>query len=371
MKPTLRLLRLYLGWSGLLLIACLTLQIAIMGTPGTRRQFSWALINVFLAATLLGARYVRISRAPMWRWLPGGQRALRGSLTIVVVAGVLLVGGIVVWAQMRGLFHLQMPSAGAVSIIVALVCTLLVPPVRARVWNALQSVGTRLDAGGLLAGSPESRILRSGRSWVILPVALLATFCVPLILHDLLEVHARDSYTAVAGGAAGFTAVAILLLGIGMARRARLLWLRCGESRAQMLRYCERTLWADLGLLIIFAFLAPSALALALNGRFDVERAFLLIPALAAGSLGPLYLGLAWPTFASWWRNMPIGHIVLVAALLLPLVWRAAYAIVQPLERAPSPVLVVIGLFAAVALRAFAIWRWRRIDWTYLSDDKV
>jgi hypothetical protein len=161
----------------------------------------------------------------------------------------------------------------------------------------------------------------------------------------------------------------MMLIAAGTARRARLLWMVLGDSRAQVMHACERALLAVFALLVAVAWLAPTVVNLAFTGRVDLDRAGWLAPALLSAVIGPTYLGLAWPTFASWWRNMPTAHIVLLVILLLPLVWRFAYAIVQPLERTPGLEPIVIGALAAVVLRALALWRWRRIDWSYLNRD--
>lgn len=357
MNRTLRVLWLAVGWGGALAIAGLCIQIFVMGTPGNRRQFTWTLISLLLVGILLGGRFLLLSGASVWRWLPDGQRTLNRARAIAAAAGLALLVGIIALATSRGVFAIRYePVLMWVSLlVVAAVITL--------------GVGRRMNfAGrGLLGRSPTARILESNRLWLMLACAIFATFNIPLIFHNLFRIHARDTYTAVAGGAAGFAAVAMLLIAVVTAYRSRHLWMLNGNSRADVMKTCERALLVVLAVLVVFAWLAPTVLSLIFTPSFNLERTAWLVPALFVATIGPMYLGLAWPTFASWWRNMPMGHMLLLAFLLLPLVWRAAYAIVQPLERMPGPLPILYGAIFAAVLRTFALWRWRRIDWTYLK----
>lgn len=360
MNPTLRVLWLAVGWGGVLAIAGLGLQISVMGLPGSARQFTWTLLSLLFVGILLGSRFVFLSGAALWRWLPDGQRTLTRARAIAVGAGLALLVGIVALAVGRKVFAIRYE-----------------PPL---MWASLLALAAMISLGvgrrltnftirGLLGRSPTARILESNRLWLMLACAIFATFNIALIFHYLFRNHVRDSYTAVAGGAAGFAAVAMLLIAAATARRARQLWMLSGNSRADVMKTCERALLAVLAVLVVFAWLAPTVLSLIYTPSFNLERTAWLVPALFVAAIGPMYLGLAWPTFASWWRNMPTGHIVLVAIVLLPQVWRGAYAIVQPFDPVPGPTPIVVGALAAVMLRAFALWRWRRIDWTYLNRD--
>jgi hypothetical protein len=221
-----------------------------------------------------------------------------------------------------------------------------------------------------LGSSPEAQILGSNRAWVFLPAAIAASFYVPYVFHSLLRVHARDTYTALAGGSAGLAAVTMLLTAMFIAPRARLLWMFCGNSRADIMKICERSLFVILVVMVFLAWLVPTVPSLIYTPSFHWKRTALLAPVLLVAAIGPMYLGLALATFSSWWRHMPRMHILLIVFLILPIVWRGAYAIVQPLERTPQLTPVLCGVLAAILLRAFALWRWRRIDWTYLERPK-
>jgi len=359
MNPMLRILWLAFGPAGIFMLLVLCKMLLIDGYPGTRRQFTAVFLILLGTSVFFGARFVQFSKARIWRWLPDGQKALKRAQSLVLILCLMALSVIVVRGLQSGILAFRTGK------------TLLYTCV-AGVGIAIAVAAWRRWARypvGLMGTSPEARLLESNGAWIFLPAAFAATLYVPFVFHQLLRIHARDSYTAVAGGAAGFAAVAILLIAMATAQRARLLWMVSGNSRAEVMKTCERSLFAVLTVLVVFAWLVPTVLSLIYTSSFNWERSALLVPVLFVAAIGPMYLGLALSTFTSWWRNMPKGHILLIVFLILPPVWRAAYAIVQPLEKMPQLAPVLYGFLAAIALRAFALWRWRKIDWTYMRRD--
>jgi len=360
MSPVLRILWLAFGPFGVLMLVglCLTL---VDGVPGNRRQFTAMFLCLLGTGVFLGARLAQFAKAGMWRWLPEGQKALSRARLIVLGAGLLALGVLITRGLRHGILEFRTGKTLLYTVLMGVGIAIAVAAWRR--W-------ARYPAG-LLGRSPAAYILESNRAWTYLPAAMAATFYIPFVFHDFLRVHARDTYTAVAGGAAGFAAVAMLLIATSVAPRARLLWMLCGNSRAEIMRICERSLLSVLAVMVVFAWLAPTVLSLIFTPSFNWERSAWLVPVLFVAAIGPMYLGLALSTFAVWWRDMPRAHILFIVLLILPLAWRGAYAIVQPLERIPLLAPVLCGAAAAVALRAFALWRWRKIDWTCMKPNPV
>ncbi|HEU5137969.1 MAG TPA: hypothetical protein VFU13_22690 [Steroidobacteraceae bacterium] len=426
MSPTLRLLWMLVRWPGLLLMVAFALQVNAASASQDRRQFLMKLIGMAGCAVWVGVRYRDFAASKVWRWLPDGERVLTRALAILVLFGMSVVAAVTCWAQARGVVQLPIrnvplafaalagvaflafahrlpkiqprvaqafivtltllfveaifrePSMGlswvtAVSVGVLwlyVVITAGVPPEGwvARARDFARTFELRMSTLGLARRAPARLLLQAGQPVkATLPIAFLGTLAVCLMLRDLLAIRAHDSLSALLGGASGFIAVAILFMAMSMAHRGRLLWLRFGDSRAQVLRECERALLVNLLAITLVVWLAVAAVAVGFASWRMWPRLLAGLPAVAVGSLPALYLGLAWPTFAGKWRDMPNGHIILAAIILLPVVWRAAYAVVQPLELKPDPLPIVFTLLAAMVLRAFAVWRWRKIDWSCLK----
>lgn len=427
MSPTLRLLWMLVRWPGLLLMVVLALQFAAASASQNRKQFLMVLVGLAGSAVWVGLRYKEFAASKVWRWLPDGQRILTRALAILVLFGMSAIAAFTCWAQVRGVVQLPIrnvplafaalagvaflvfaqrlpamqprvtrafivtltllfveaifrePSLGlswvtAVSVgalwlfVVATAGTPSSEGWVARVRDAAQKFELRLGTLGLSRRSPARMLLQAdGPLKAALPIAFMGTLAVSLLLHDLLAIHARDSLSALLGGAAGFIAVAILFMAVSAAHRARLLWLRFGDTRSQVFRECERALLVNLLLVTLVVWLIVAVVSVGFASSRMWPRLLAALPSVAAGSLPALYLGLAWPTFAGKWRDMPNGHIILAAIFFLPVVWRAAYAVVQPMELKPDPLLIAFTIVAALLLRVFAVWRWRKIDWSYLK----
>ena len=427
MSPTLRLLWMLVRWPGLLLMVVFAVQVGAASASQDRRQFLMKLIGMSGCAIWLGVRYKDFAASKVWRWLPDGQRVLTRALAILVLFGMSVVAAVTCWAQARGVVQLpirNVPLAFAVLAGIAfLVFAQRLPAMQPRVtrafivtltllfveavfrepslglsWVTAVSVGAlwlyvvvtagapsseglvarirdaarrfelRISTLGWAQRSPARLLLQADRPLkMALPVAFTGTLAICLLLREPLAIHAGDSLSALLGGAAGFIAVAILFMAMATAHRARLLWMRFGNSRSQVLRECERALLVNLLVITVVVWVVAAGVTLGFASSRMWPRLLAALPAMAAGSLPALYLGLAWPTFAGKWRDMPNGHIILAAIFLLPIVWRAAYAVVQPMELRPDPLLIAFTVMAALALRAFAVWRWRKIDWSFLK----
>ena len=431
MSPTLRLLWMLVRWPGLLIMSGLALQFAAASASQNRKQFLMALISLAGCAVLLGLRYKDFAASKVWRWLPDGERILTRALAIMVLFGMAAIAAFTCWAQAREVVELpirNVPLAfAALAGVAFLVFAQRLPAIQPRVtrafivtltllfveaifrepsqglsWVTAVSVGAlwlfvvvtagvpssegwvarvsyatrrfdlRLSTRGFARHSPARLLLQADQPLkTALPVAFLGTLAVSLLFHDAFAIHARDTLSALLGGAAGFVAIAILFMAMSSAHRARLLWLHFGDSRAQVLRICERTLLVNLLVITLVAWLVIAGMAMGFASSRMWPRLLVALPAMLAGALPAVYLGLAWPTFARKWRDMPNGHIILAAIILLPVVWRAAYAVVQPLELKPDPLFVAFTVLAALMLRAFAVWRWRKIDWSHLKTVKT
>lgn len=359
MNPVLRILWLAFGPAGAFMLSALYLMLLLDGVPETRRQFTGIFIFLLGISLFFGARFLQFSKAGIWRWLPEGQKALSRARNLVLILGLVALGVVVVRGLRHGILEFRSGKTLLYTIFMGVGVAIAVAAWRRWARYPVGWMGT----------SPAARMLESNGAWISVPAAFAATLYVPLVFHQFLRIHARDTYTAVAGGAAGFAAVAMLLVAMAVAQRARPLWMLCGNSRADVMKICERSLFVVLAVLVVVAWLVPTVLSLIYTPSFNWKRSAWLLPVLFVAAIAPMYLGLALSTFTSWWRNMPKGHILLIVFLVLPPVWRGAYAIVQPLERMPQLGPVLCGVLAAIALRAFALWRWRKIDWTYLRRD--
>jgi hypothetical protein len=238
----------------------------------------------------------------------------------------------------------------------------------ARVRDVVQRFELRASRLGIARQAPARLLLQADQPLkAALPVAFIGTLAASLLLRDMLANHARDTLFALLGGGAGFISVAMLFMSMAAARRARLLWLHFGDSRSQVLRVCERALLVNLLVITLVVWLVVAAVAVGFASSRMWPGLLAALPAMLAGALPALYLGLAWHTFADNWRDMPTGHIILAAFFLLPVVWRAAHVVVQSMELRPDPLFIAFAVLAALLLRGFAVWRWRKIDWSHLK----
>jgi hypothetical protein len=141
----------------------------------------------------------------------------------------------------------------------------------------------------------------------------------------------------------------------GIVHRSRLLWLRMPGARAAVRREIERALLRNLGgtLLLLLGVAALYASPLAAVPPREVLAGFAL--AACAGLFGT-YAALA---------AIPgnVVHLVTFALLIL-----AQFGLLAPPSIALTDVVIVtaIELIGAIAFRAFAIARWRRVDWLRL-----
>ena len=408
--------------TGLFVMLGLALQVAGTTLLPNRQQFLLTLVSMAGAGGVFAVRFKLFAASRTWKWLPGGQRVLTRALAFIVLFAMSVIALFTCWAQARGVVELpvrNLPLAfGALAGVVFMVFAHRLPAIQPRVARAFIVTLTLLfveaifrePASGLSwvtavtigalwlvvigtagAPAPDGRLSRLGRAlqgvttWSTparrilqagkpfkdaIPIALVATLSIVFFIRDLLDLHARDTLSALIAGVAGFVAAALLIMAMFIARRARPLWMRCGDSRSQVLRVCEQALFINLLVLTALCWLGATGFAVLVSVSFRMlPRALAAFPAIVVAALPALYLGLAWPTFASWWRDMPRGHIVFAALLLLPVVWRGAYAVVQPHELKPALLPVLIAVAVALLLRGFALWRWRRIDWAYLKAD--
>ena len=427
MSPTLRVLWMLVRWPGLLLSLLLAMHLFAAGVSRERRLFLLAFVDMVVIAGWLFARYRDFAASNVWRWLPDGQRILTRVLAIIVLLGMSVVAAFACWAQARGVVHLpirNVPLAfAALAVVVFLVFAQRVPAIQPRVarafivtltllfveaifrepsqglsWVTAVSVGTlwlfvvatagvpssegwvarvrdvvqrfelRASRLGFARQAPARLLLQADQPLkAALPVAFIGTLAASLLLRDMLANHARDTLFALLGGGAGFISVAMLFMSMAAARRARLLWLHFGDSRSQVLRVCERALLVNLLVITLVVWLVVAAVAVGFASSRMWPGLLAALPAMLAGALPALYLGLAWRTFADNWRDMPTGHIILAAFFLLPVVWRAAHVVVQSMELKPDPLFIAFAVLAALLLRGFAVWRWRKIDWSHLK----
>ena len=143
--------------------------------------------------------------------------------------------------------------------------------------------------------------------------------------------------------------------GFMVTRRSRHLWLKGGLDRAGLFDLCERYAWRSFGATAL-PFIALPALAWLHDPAAAVFVAqFLLVNLSAAACM--LYLGL-----------MHIGGWVLrevLAAIALLGTWLTLTVVAQFPTRGPLliPAILAGAVVIALALRAIAQRRWRRIDW--------
>ena len=188
---------------------------------------------------------------------------------------------------------------------------------------------------------------------------LMAVVLITLLFGLIAWINGRaDSFVEV------FTRASWMATGVGafagingwmVARRSKVLWLRCGLDRQQLFRLCEREAWK------IFVAMASGTLLLlplvwlwsASNG---LEYTLLLIIQLCSGAC-LLYLGLTW---VRGWRTPDV-----LGGLALFIAWGITSLSTQYLVEHLSIALALSAamLVVALALRLFGLYRWRRIDW--------
>jgi len=423
-----RLLWMLVRWPGLLQLLFVALFfLAVSALPNRNQMLIGLVVSTLGFAAWLSERYKVFAASMALRCLPDGQRILTRALAIMLLFAMSAFAAFTCWAQARGVVQLPIRSvplalaalagvaflffaqrlaaiqprvanAFIVTLTLLFVQAIFREPSQALSWVTAGSVGALWLFVVVTAGAPSSegwfvrvreaaQILGSPRGALgqhaparlllqadrllkaALPVAFVFTL-ISVAMRKSLSAHAGDSLSALLGGAAGFIAVAVLFMSILAVPRARLLWLHFGNSRSQVMRECERALLVNLLLITLVVWLIVAAVAIGFDSSRMWPRLLAALPAVAVGALPALYLGLALPTLAIQWRHVPNVHILLAGILPAPLVWRAAYAVVQPMELKPDPMFVAFTVMAALLLRAFAVWRWRKIDWSYLKPEK-
>jgi hypothetical protein len=412
-------------WPGLLALICVC-GIFVAMSNGSEPSLDNLFNLSFLVAAAVGGRIMSIAGMRTWRMLPDGHRVLVRALAALTVLTALLVGGLAAGVGLRrftdqplaniafafvglsGLSFLMFTRElrGPIKLLVivgvlaATVLTLLamsrLPALIAWLAAALcvslwiialrsrevpkftyaQAADARDDhahawllrlrAHALLARSPAGTILSGDRAvFTRLWFALVVTIGCAVINHLFLGRGAPyDNYplfaTMVACTAAG------LMLGqsLGTPARARLLWLLSGASRTGIFRLAENTLIANLLVLSLVSGLVVGGLALLRGVQVTGAEALLTLAGSMLGALIPIYLGLILPTLTRAWQRIPLGTLAGLSVVLSPMLW-LHQAIAGATDDADfSRVQLLVALIAACwLLRAFAISRWKSIDW--------
>ena len=188
---------------------------------------------------------------------------------------------------------------------------------------------------------------------------LLAVVFITLLFGLIAGINGRaDSFDQV------FTRASLMATAIGafagisgwmVARRSKLLWLRCGLDRLELFRLCEREAWKSFVATAIGALLLLPLVWLrsASNG---LEYTLLLMFQLCSGAC-LLYLGLTWRA------RLARGRCTQRFGVLYRLGCRSVSTPFLAEHLGMVLALSAAMLVAALALRLVGLYRWRRIDW--------
>jgi hypothetical protein len=152
-------------------------------------------------------------------------------------------------------------------------------------------------------------------------------FMVYLFPATQLTVGSRvplDAYPTMIRSSATVLAMVTFIMASGMGARTRLLWLRSGDSRAQLFRVGERSMLLNLSIVSGAAWLAVTGLGLRRGLQIAVPEALTMLVAIALSALAALYAGMARPTLYSPGLRAAGFVVWLVAIAFVPIAWIVA-----------------------------------------------
>jgi hypothetical protein len=336
-----------LGAVALLVASFLALVATLLLAPGGATR---AAILVYAFAFATAMFVVMFLQFGNWRWMAvwiGGALLLaglsaapatRGSLAAIPV-WAWLAASAAVWIAFAA-WYLRARHIGPLALVPE-------PPADAWTRTALDGPVTRADAlRALVTAQPPRAQPRS----VVVPAAVGIVLLASFMLSPLARLV---PFTSVVWPFA--TLMIVWGKSTSIVHRSRLLWLKLPGPRAAVRREIEATLLRNLGgtLLLLLGVAGFYLSPLAAAPPLEVLAGFTL--AAGAGLFG-VYAALA----------ATPGNIVHYAAFGLLVV--VQLALVRPPSPSLTNVVIVVGLelVGATALRAFALARWRRVDWLRL-----
>jgi hypothetical protein len=140
------------------------------------------------------------------------------------------------------------------------------------------------------------------------------------------------------------------------ARRTKLLWLTSGKSRRALFASVERNLWLGyIPRLLVAAPCIAVAMGFAFHLPIRTVGGMLLVSA-ASTPLGA-YLGLAAT------RGIRLLEVAAAVAFVVSVAWGTWAALTDPQHTGWLARVTATQVVATMAVRAFAIYRWQRLDW--------
>jgi hypothetical protein len=428
-RPVAQLVWQFVRWYGLLMlgiVAAVLTVIRIDGGAKPKDLFVW----LFVATLAIGGRVTSIAASHAWRLLPNGHRVLTSALAAFSLATSLYLGGLAAWAGLRSIVDDPLANIAVVFVAVSGLCFLnftrelhgwrsllltlgilgvtglaltamsygpaawswIATAVYVVFWAlALRTTGVprsaveprskitvgdgtpsrieRLQTRVLLLRSPAHSLLQADRS-LFLRVSggllLISGWAVAnhLAIGSLIPV---DSYAVVMSLMACGLSVVAFAQSLGTAGRARILWLRCADSRAALFRMCEKALLSNVAALSVVAWLLVTSFALLRGNDIGVAEALTALVGCVAGTLAPIWFALILPTLTRARLRIPTAVLAAVAIAIAPVLWvkKLLEVATGGWESADMPTLVVL-VACCVALRVIAVWRWSSIDWALL-----
>lgn len=217
--------------------------------------------------------------------------------------------------------------------------------------------------------APADAVLRARWSTVYLglPVAALVLVGWAAYEHFFMSTSGfPDRRSRAFGSESWMLSAVMLVLTQRYTAPARSLWLRWGDSRAQIFRLVERAVAIDALLLGGLAWLTVTL--------FAMQRGLAPTPGFALKTFAgcvvvcfvPAYLGLIWSTLHDWRQRMVAIAAIAVTLGYLWSQWLFTLGIRNWHSFSLDSNRLVMLLLVVVAVRAVAAWRWRTIDWIHL-----
>ncbi len=235
----------------------------------------------------------------------------------------------------------------------------------------LAGVRARTNFHFATLSSPARALLRTRQSasFLSLPVAALAMIVWLANYHLVIGVgRVLGNYRALFGGASWMLSCVMLVLAQRYAAPSRSLWLRWGDSRAQIFRLAERQMLLDAFFLGAFTWYV--AILFGMQAGLPVEpiMTMKLFVACVAVGLIPGYLGMIWSTCHTWWQKALALAPIALTLTRLSNQWVFALGIRANWNFPVLWDLFVLFSLGVVAFRFIAAWRWKRLDWAHFRS---
>jgi len=243
-----------------------------------------------------------------------------------------------------------------------------------RLASSTRGAIARLRGRLLLLNSPSrSLLLAEHRRLASLPGALLFTVAWALLEHALARFASRvgthpgfGSYEQSMQFELLIIAIPAFVLSLAIATRARLLWLRGAESRAQLFREAERTVLLRATAVGVLSWLVVTSLALARATPLTPSRALTMGAVSVLAATIPIYAALTLPTLQGRALRVTGWVIAILLLALSPGAWLVAFIGLRTGTGSADFAYLAALIAGVVLLRALASQRWKSLDWSRL-----